>query len=314
MADVAPPDAPLIVLLGPTAVGKTGLGLRFCARFDGEIVGADSRQVYRFMDIGTAKPTPAERARARHHLVDVRDPDDVLTLAEYQRLAYAAIDGIQQRSRVPFLVGGSPLYLRAVVEGLRIPEVAPDPVLRAQLEADLAQHGVDALFRRLAARDPDTAAVIDAKNPRRVLRALEILQITGKSKVALEGAEAPPYRMLLIGLQRPRSILYPRIDRRVDQMIEDGLIGETRDLLQQYDPDLPALSSLGYREIGAYLDGLLTLDQAVARIKTETHRFVRHQQTWFRKLSNICWFDLESLEEEAIEEVVAAFLTQPDSR
>ena len=297
---------PLIVLLGPTAVGKTELSLRLCEAFNGEVVGADSRQIYRFMDIGTAKPSLAERQRVRHHLIDIRDPDQTLTLAEYQQLAYQTIDAIHQRGRIPFLVGGTALYIRAVVQGLRIPEVPPDPALRAKLEAELAQTGVGALFQRLQTLDPATAAVIDAQNPRRVLRALEIVLLTGKSKVELEGAFPPAYRILQIGLDRPRDELYHRIDQRVDAMIAHGLVAETQWLLAAgYQPPLPSISSLGYREIIAHLAGEITLATAVERIKHETHRFVRHQYTSFRKMSDIHWFDLSQMSPAAIYEQVA---------
>ncbi len=160
---------PLIVLLGPTAVGKTALSLELCRRFGGEILSADSRQIYRGMDIGTAKATPAEQAQAPHHLIDIRNPDETLTVAEYQALAYGAIDALHARGRVPFLVGGTALYVRAVVQGLRIPEVPPNPALRAELEATLANQGLDALVAQLRALDPASAAVIDLRNPRRVL-------------------------------------------------------------------------------------------------------------------------------------------------
>lgn len=296
---------PLIVLLGPTAVGKTELSLRLCEAFNGEVVGADSRQIYRFMDIGTAKPSLAERQRVRHHLIDIRDPDQTLTLAEYQQLAYQTIDAIHQRGRIPFLVGGTALYIRAVVQGLRIPEVPPDPALRAKLEAELAQTGVGALFQRLQTLDPATAAVIDAQNPRRVLRALEIVLLTGKSKVELEGAFPPAYRILQIGLDRPRDELYHRIDQRVDAMIAHGLVAETQWLLAAgYQPPLPSISSLGYREIITHLAGEITLATAVERIKHETHRFVRHQYTSFRKMSDIHWFDLSQMSPAAIYEQV----------
>ncbi len=286
---------PLIVILGPTGVGKTALSIDLCHVLHGEVVSADSRQIYRGMDIGTAKATPAEQAAAPHHLLDLRAPDEVLTVAEYQQLAYATIDAIHRRDAIPLLVGGTALYIRAVVEGLRIPAAPPDPTLRAELEKRLATEGVEALFRQLATLDPATAAQIDARNPRRVLRALEIFLLTGKPKVELEGADPPPYRILMVGLTRPRETLYARIDQRVDAMLAGGLIEETQRLLAQgYDPRLPAMTSLGYRECIDYLAGRCDLATAAARIKTETHRYVRHQMTWFRKLPGIHWFDLET--------------------
>ncbi len=289
----APVLPPVIVLLGPTAVGKTAISLGLCEQFRGEVVGADSRQIYRGMAIGTAMPTPAEQRRVPHHLIAICDPDEPFSLAQYQQRAYAAIDAIHQRGNIPFLVGGTPLYIRGVVEGLRIPEVPPNPQLRAELERFLAEQGREALFQRLQTLDPATAAVIDAQNPRRVLRALEIFLTTGQSKIALEGATPPPYRFLQIGLDRPRAELYARVDQRVEQMIAQGLIEETQQLLAAgYRPPLPAITSLGYREIIAYLEHQLSLPAAIEKIKTETHRYVRHQYTWFRKMDQIIWFDL----------------------
>ncbi len=300
---------PLVVLVGPTAVGKTELSLRLCEQFGGEVVSADSRQIYRGMDIGTAKATPAEQARVPHHLLDLRQPDQVLTVAEYQQLAYAAIDAIHGRGRVPFLVGGSALYVRAVTAGLRIPEVPPDPELRAQLEGELASDGLAPLAARLQQIDPATAAQIDLRNPRRVLRALEIMLITGRPKVTLEGAEPPPYRMLQVALTRERGALHRRIDARVEQMVAGGLIEETKKLLVAgYAPNLPAMTSLGYREIIAYLEGHMTLAQAGERIQIETHRFVRHQMTWFRKLPGLQWFDMDETGAAMIEPLTGAWL------
>jgi tRNA dimethylallyltransferase len=301
--------ANLVVLLGPTAVGKTELSLRLCEQFGGEVVSADSRQIYCGMDIGTAKATPAEQARVPHHMLDLRAPDQVLTVAEYQQLAYAAIDKIHRRGRVPFLVGGSALYVRAVTAGLRIPEVPPDPALRAQLEEELARDGLAPLVARLQQIDAATAAQIDLRNPRRVLRALEIVLITGQPKVALEGAAPPPYRMLQLALTRERGALHRRIDARVEQMVAEGLVEETKRLLAAgYAPTLPAMTSLGYREIISYLEGSMTLDQAVERIQIETHRFVRHQMTWFRKLPGLQWFDMDVVDADAIERFTGQWL------
>ncbi len=276
-------------------MGKTALSLCLAQRFNGEILSADSRQLYRGMDIGTAKPTPAERAQVPHHLLDLRDPDDPLSLAQFQTLAYRTIDAVHARGRVPFLVGGTALYQRAVVEGLRIPEVPPDEALRERMETLLTDEGRGALFAWLQRIDPATAAQIDRLNPRRVMRAIEIYESTGQSKVDLEGSEPPPYRVLQIGLRRERDSLYARIDQRVDAMIEAGLVAETQGLLDAgYEVRLPAMTSLGYREITRFLRGELAWDDAVARIKTETHRFVRHQSTWFRRMAAVHWVDVDA--------------------
>lgn len=306
---------PLIVLLGPTAVGKTELSLSLCEKFKGEVVSADSRQLYRFMDIGTAKATPQEQQRIPHHLLDLCNPDEHLTVAEYQRLAYEAVDAIHARSHLPFLVGGTALYLRAIVEGLRIPEVPPNPQLRNELEEQLASEGVQSLFEQLQQLDPATSAVIDGRNPRRVLRALEIVITTGKSKVELEGAEPPPYRILSIGLTRNREALYRRVDQRVDEMLRQGLVEETRQLLARgYDETLPAMSSLGYRECIAHLHGDLSAEETAAALKIATHRFVRHQYTSFRRMKEVHWFDLDIDRPSQVFDLVAAFLEEASHR
>ncbi|OQA47089.1 MAG: tRNA dimethylallyltransferase [Chloroflexi bacterium ADurb.Bin325] len=272
----------LVAIVGPTAAGKTALSLELAERLGGEIVSADSRQIYRGMDIGSAKATPAEQARAPHHLLDLVDPDQVLTLAEYQRLAYRAIADIHGRGRVPLLVGGSGQHVAAILEGWRIPEVAPQPALRAALAADAAAAGAEALHARLAALDPAAASRIDHRNVRRVIRALEVCLVTGRPISELQRKEPPAYRIVRIGVTRPRPVLYERIDRRVDRMVEAGLVDEVRRLADAgYGWDLPALTGLGYRQIGLYLRGEKTLAEAVALVKQATRRFVQQQYNWF---------------------------------
>lgn len=292
----------LIAIVGPTAVGKTAISLRLAGDLDGEIVSADSRQIYRGLDIGTDKASPAQQAQAPHHLLDVVAPDQVLTLAQYQHAAYLAIDEIHARGRQPLLVGGTGLYVRAVLEGLGIPEVAPDEPLRLELEAYAADHGSLALHGRLAALDPVAAARIDHRNVRRVIRALEVCLLTGRPISEMQAATPPPYRLLRIGLTRPRAALYARIDRRVDEMMAAGLLAETQRLLEAgYAPQLPALTGLGYRQMIQYLQGEVDYDAAVAAIKQQTHRFVRQQSTWFRLDDpRIVWFDLEDVGYEEI--------------
>lgn len=302
---------PLIAVLGPTAVGKTALSLHLAEAFDGEVVSADSRQVYRGMDIGTAKATPEERRRVPHHLLDLVDPDRPLTLAEYQKLAYAAIEDILHRGRLPLLVGGSGLYVRAVLEGWTIPGVEPNPALRAALEREAEERGEAALHRWLSALDPQAAARIDPRNTRRVIRALEVCLTAGRPISELQVKRPPPYRILRIGLTMPRKLLYRRIDERVERMIARGLVEEVRGLVAKgYGFDLPAMSGLGYRQIGLYLRGEVTLEEAVALIKRETRRFVRQQYIWFRLDDPaIRWFDA-SLPDcaERVEDAVKGFL------
>ena len=292
----------LFALVGPTAVGKTALAIELARRFDGEIVSADSRQIYRGMDIGTAKPTREEQARVPHHLIDIVAPDEPYTLADYQAQAYAAIDGILARGKQPFLVGGTGLYVRAVVEGLRIPRVPPNEELRAQL----ALEDGPALYERLRALDPDAAARIDPRNVRRTIRALEVCLTTGAKFSELGRASPPPYPVTQVGLTLPRPELYARMDARVEQMMADGLVAEVEALAaQRYGWKLPSMSGLGYREIGEYLRGEVSLDEAVANIKRDTRDFVRRQYTWFRlKDEHIHWF--EDAEVGEIERLVDA--------
>lgn len=281
----AAPEArrPLVAIVGPTAAGKSALAMALARRFDAEIISADSRQVFRYMDVGTAKPTKAEQAATRHHLIDVVDPDDPFTLAEYQYLAYAAIDAVHARARLPLLVGGTGLYVRAVLQGLTIPEVAPNPALRTELEQVAAELGHDTLLERLREIDPVSAERIDSRNVRRVIRAIEVHQATGHAFSSFQQAHPPPYEVLKIGVDLPRPVLYETIDARIDRWLGGGLIEETQRLLEMgYTPDLPSMTGIGYRQIARYLAGGCSLDEAERDMKHATHRFARHQYAWFR--------------------------------
>ena len=280
----------LLVILGPTAVGKTALSLQIAEQFNGEIISADSRYFYRGMDIGTAKPSAAEQAQAPHHLIDICNPDETLTLGEYQRLAYKTIDAVLENGRLPILVGGTGQYVKAVVEGWGIPEVPPHPDLREALES----LGGPELARWLQMLDPTAAERIDARNVRRVVRALEVTLVTGQPITELQRKTPPPYNIQMIGFIRDRDTLYQRIDQRVDQMMTAGLLAELGELREAgYGRSLPAMSGLGYQQLWAYLEGEMTLDEAVERIKFETHRFARQQNTWFGQDDPcIDWFEL----------------------
>lgn len=279
---------PLLAIVGPTAVGKTALAIAVARRIGGEIVSADSRQIYRHMDIGTAKPSAAERAAAPHHLIDIRDPDEAFSLATYQELAMATIAAITARGRIPLLVGGTGQYLAAVLEGWQIPRVAPQPALRASLEREAAAQGAAALHARLATVDPLAAAQIAPSNVRRVVRALEVYLVTGQPISAQQTRQPPPYQIRTIWLTRPRAELYARADARVDAMLAAGLVEEVARLRAAgYGWELPSLSSLGYIQFRPSFEGTASLADCVARLKFDTHRFIRRQAAWFRRLPNL---------------------------
>jgi tRNA dimethylallyltransferase len=291
----------VIAIVGPTAVGKSELALHLAQYFPVEIISADSRQVYRYMDIGTNKPSPAERESVPHHLIDVVEPDQDFNLAMYHQLAIKALKAIQQKSKLPLLVGGSGLYVWSLVEGWKIPQVPPNQKRRSQLEARAEQEGNQNLYQELQDIDPIAASKINPSNVRRIIRALEIYHATGQRPSQLQRKEAPDFPILLIGLTRERSELYRRIDWRVDKMIQMGLVEEVEQLLKKgYSLSLPSMSGIGYKQICQFLQGEMTLPQAIDKIKYETHRLARHQYAWFRLGdSRIHWFDVGRTEGKA---------------
>jgi len=300
----------LVAIVGPTAVGKSRLAIRLARLFNGEIINADSRQVYRHMDIGTAKPTPEEQAILPHHLISIINPDEAFSLAQYQELAYQAIKEIQRCNKLPILVGGSGLYVWAVVEGWRIPHVPPDAELRRRLEEKAASAGAAELYQQLLKIDPVAARKIDPRNVRRVIRALEVYQQTGTPFSQLQEKQAPPFVTLIIGLTCERTQLYQQIDLRIDRMIEQGLVAEVEKLVQMgYDFTLPAMSGIGYKQVGMYLRGKISLTETVQQMKYETHRFARHQYAWFHLNDNrIKWFNIQYPFEAEIEATLLQFL------
>lgn len=298
----------LLVVVGPTAVGKTELSIKIASEFNGEIISADSRLFYHGMDIGTDKPSPVIRERVPHHMIDICQPDETITLGYYLREVRTIIERLHNNRRIPILIGGTGQYVRAIIEGWTVPEVAPQPDLRDQLE--LLADGE--IFRWLTFLDPAAAENIDRRNHRRIIRALEVTLVTGQPITALQGKAATGYDVKIIGLTCDRELIFRRIDARVDQMMHDGFLSEVEGLRQAgYQRDLPSMSGLGYRQLWAYLDGECTLEEAVQRIKYETHRFARQQYNWFR-LDNpeIDWFNVEVCDSQyQIQEIVKDWLS-----
>lgn len=295
---------PLVVILGPTAVGKTDISIQLAESLDGEIISADSRLFYRGMNIGTAKPSVQELRRVPHHLIDIVNPDQTLSLAIFQTLAQRAIQDVRERGRVPILVGGTGQYIRAVTEGWLPPAVVPSLALRTALEDWGETIGAQALHQRLAILDPLAARGIDYRNQRRTIRALEVIFSTGRrfSDQRQKGKIAD--RVLQIGLTRPRQELYQRIDNRIAAMFAAGLVDEVNQLLASgYPPDLPAFSAIGYREAIASLQGKMTLQDAETAIRRATRIYVRRQANWFKRDDpSIHWFDLSQL---TLDEIIA---------
>jgi tRNA dimethylallyltransferase len=293
---------PLVVIVGPTASGKSALAIELADRLPIEIVNADSRAFYRGMDIGTAKPTSADRNRVPHHLIDILEPDAPMSISHFQALALECIEAIHNRKKVPVLVGGTPQYVNALVEGWSVPQVAPNHERRRELERDVEVNGVEPLLRHLADVDPE-GAIRTGPNPRRIIRALEVYEATGIPFSQHEQRRDVPFEAIEFELWLPRDILYARIDQRVDAMIANGLAEEVRSLLARgYDPQSPAFSSIGYRQLMPALAEGQDLALAIERIKLDTHRLVRHQQTWFRRNDRLIRIDLT--EPAAFEQVV----------
>lgn len=293
----------LLVIVGPTGTGKSGLALHLAKKYNGEIVSADSRQIYTGMDIGTGKEIENEHIKIQKfknrwvvnetpiHLYDVISSDETFSVAQYQQCAYEAINEIISRGKTPFLVGGTGLYIRAVVEGMKIPKVAPDLKLRAELES----RSLTSLVNELEKVDPETANSIDKLNPRRIIRALEIYRSSGEPFSKLKGKYKVQYNTLKIGLTSERKYLYERVDNQVEEWFEQGFIQEVKSLFAKGNREnLTSMTSIGYRQVGMYLHGRISLDEAEQRIKWERHNYIRAQFTWWRKEPNITWFDIST--------------------
>lgn len=289
----------IIVVVGPTASGKTGLAIKIARRFRGEIVSADSRQIYRKMNIGTAKPTRDTQHTTHntqhkfysqgilHHLIDIKNPDENYTVAEYKQDAVKAIKAILKKGKLPILIGGTGLYVKAVIDNLDIPNVPPDERLRAELEKEIQKKGLAFVFQKLVDLDPEAAYIVDPKNPRRIIRALEIALKTKKPFSAQRKAGRTLFDFIEFGIYRPKEELEKRIDKRVDLMMEEGLLGEVNELVKKYGQNRQSFDAIGYREIIDYLNKKITLSEAVELMKKNTRNYAKRQMTWFKKDARI---------------------------
>jgi tRNA dimethylallyltransferase len=302
----------IIVICGPTALGKTSMAIELAAMFNGEIIGADSMQIYRYMDIGTAKPSSAEQSRIPHHMIDIIDPDQHFDAQRYAQMAHDKIMELVPRDTVPFVVGGTGLYIKALVHGM-FKAAPPDPEVRSRLKEQAENHGIEFLYKQLALCDPDAAKKIHPCDTYRVIRALEIYKLTGKTISEYHRAHRfrdMPYRVLKIGLHLDREQLYDRINHRVDTMIGAGFVEEVRDLLGRgYPPDLKSMQSIGYRHLVDYIAERLEWEQALQTMQRDTRRYAKRQMTWFKADPQIAWHTPGQLEN--MRRIIEKFLHTP---
>ena len=293
------PDNPRIVIIcGPTAIGKTTTGIEAAEKFDGQIISADSMQIYRHMHIGTAKPTPSEQGRIVHHLIDIIDPQESFDAAQYSRLARLKIKKLTEKRLIPFIVGGTGLYIKALTRGI-FSVGSLKPSVRKHLLAQIEAQGLGHVYDRLQRLDPDAAARIHPNDTYRIVRALEIIETTGNSMTTLQhqhGFKDQPFKTLKIGLRMEREKLYDRINRRVDLMIQEGLLHEVKSLIEMgYTPKLKSMQSIGYRHMVEFIENRLSWEEAVRTLKRDTRRYAKRQMTWFRTDSEINWVEPQNV-------------------
>lgn len=303
----------VLFIVGPTAVGKTETAIELARKLDGEIISADSRQIYRYMDIGTAKPTPEQRRQVPHHFIDIKNPDEYYSAGEFSREARQKIHDLLNRGIQPIVVGGSGLYIRALVDGIFEPKVA-DPEVKERLTREARKKGIQHLHKRLSKIDPETAQRLPATDTQRIIRALEVYELTGKpfSEFLKHSPKPADFTAVFFGLTRERQKLYKRINERVDRMIEEGLVEEVKKLHSMgYGPHLNALRTVGYREVFEYLAGELSYDEMIELIKQHSRNYAKRQLTWFRKEKRIRWLNLEDFKntEEIVDFIFEKFRT-----
>lgn len=281
--------AKVLIIVGPTASGKTALSLLLAKKFNGEIISADSRQIYRRMDIGTAKATASEQNGVKHYLVDIRNPDQNYSAGQFKQDAASAIKQISKKGKLPIVVGGTGLYVLALTDNLNFPKVKEDKQLRARIEREIKQKGLDHVFAKLIKLDPEAAYVVDSHNPRRVVRALEVAMLTGQPFTNQRQKSKPLYDFLILGVNKPPQLLKQRIAQRIEAMYRNGLVDEVKKLVADYGYQAQPFDAIGYREVIAYLQGQISLEESIEQMRKNTWRYARRQLTWFRKDKNIFW-------------------------
>ena len=279
----------LVVISGPTASGKSDLSIKLSKKFNGEIVSADSRQIYKGLDIGTAKVKKKERGEILHYLIDIRKPNQFYTASQYKKEAIGAINKIIKKRKVPFLVGGTGLYIKSIVDNLKIPEVKPDLKLRKGLEQKIEKIGLRSVYEELIRIDPEAAYIVDEKNPRRVIRALEVALKTKKPFSELRKKGEAIFNTLQIALNPGDKELKKRVTKRTDKMVKDGLLKEVKNLIKIYDKNISTFDAIGYREIIDYFDKKYLLEEAISKINTNSWRYAKKQMSWFKKDPNVHW-------------------------
>lgn len=288
----------VLIILGQTAVGKSKLAMELAKKLNGEIISADSMQVYKGMDIGTAKPSRQELSQVSHHLIDMINPDQTWSVSDFVAQTKTIIEEIISRGKLPIIVGGTGLYLNALIEGYAFPLIEANPEIRKKLEGEAKSFGSEHLYEKLKRTDPDAAAKIHFNDAKRIIRALEVIEVTGKpmSRAQTKNENSLPYELVIVGLEMDRKRLYEKIEARVDQMLAAGLIDEVRKLIKDgYDDKLSSMQAIGYKEVAGHLQGKYFYDEMVGILKQNTRNFAKRQMTWFRRFKNVKWFDVEKL-------------------
>ena len=289
----------VIVIVGPTASGKTAISIELAKKINGEIVSADSMQIYKKMDIGTAKPTEEEKENIKHYMIDIIEPNEAFNVAKYKEMAQKAIDEIISKGKTPIVIGGTGLYINTLINGIEFKEIETDKTYREQLEKEAKENGIDIVYKKLQEIDPEAAKNIDKNNIRRVIRALEIYKLTGKTKTQLdkESIKEVQYDYKIFGMLWEREELYDRINKRIDIMIENGLIDEVKELTPKYKISNTAMQGIGYKEVIEYLENKISIEDMKEKLKMETRRYAKRQITWFKKDKRITWISPKNKEE-----------------